>query len=65
MVIPRPMVQIRPLRLSFSDYTETKAYEQVYRYLWEYSSVAEHGIADPAVTGSTPVAPLFSRSVHL
>ena len=27
--------------------------------LWEYSSVVEHGIADPAVTGSTPVAPCF------
>ena len=27
----------------------------------EYSSVAEHGIADPAVTGSTPVAPCFFK----
>ena len=27
------------------------------------SSVVEHGIADPAVTGSIPVAPLFRHGV--
>ena len=27
--------------------------------LWAHSSAVEHGIADPAVTGSIPVAPFF------
>ena len=26
---------------------------------WVHSSVVEHGIADPAVTGSNPVVPYF------
>ena len=30
--------------------------------VWACSSVAEHGIADPAVAGSTPVAPSFLQS---
>ena len=32
--------------------------------IWACSSVAEHGIADPAVAGSTPVAPSLLHEFH-
>ena len=57
-------------RVRFPDDAFFIIYIYIYIYIYaenptdsirEYSSVAEHGIADPAVTGSTPVAPSFFK----